>query len=193
LYEIGRFDQPDLSNLTDLKWDISTRPYRSKSHTPPFPLRAQAARLNAQEATMPGPVPKRSEERRRRNQEPGGIARTPTSTRPLAPTDWIADATWHPLAADWFLSLYQSGQAIYYERSDLATARYVAEAMSRNLNAHKFSPMLFTAVMQASTNLLATEGDRRRLRIELERVMVDDGAAEAKVSRMAQYRKSAAG
>jgi hypothetical protein len=46
-------------------------------------------------------------------------------------------------------------------------AYFVAEAMSKNLCQPKFSAVLFQAVISAAGNLLTTEGDRRRLKIEL--------------------------
>lgn len=84
------------------------------------------------------------------------------------------DPEWHEIARDWFASLAQSGQSRFYEPSDWQRARYVAEAMSRNLNAGRFSAQLFAAVISSAGELLDTEGARRRLRLELERGKVDD-------------------
>lgn len=67
------------------------------------------------------------------------------------------------------MSLAGSGQARFYEPSDWQTARYVAESMSRNLSAGRFSSQHFAAVMSAMTDLLTTEGARRRARLELDR------------------------
>lgn len=115
-----------------------------------------------------GPVPKRSAERRRRNKPDGpDLAQAPSAPEVSWPDP---DAAWHPVARDWYLSLAVSGQSRFYEPSDVATARYVAEAMSRNLNTSRFSAQLFAAVSSAMTELLTTEGARRRVRIELERV-----------------------
>jgi hypothetical protein len=114
---------------------------------------------------MPGPVPNRSDQRRRRNQDvpiDHAPAAAPFEREPASPE-------WHRVAQRWYDALAESGQAKFYEPSDWATAFYVAEAMSRNLEGGRFSAQLFAAVMAASTSLLATEGDRRRLRLELER------------------------
>lgn len=127
-----------------------------------------------------GPVPKRESQRRRTNDK-GSAVRAPSGSVVVAPA---ADEDWHPLARAWFGSLSESGQSVFYEASDWQTARYVAEAMSRNLHAEKFSSMLFAAVMSASASLLVTEGDRRRLRVELERV----GEADGEVSELDDYR-----
>jgi hypothetical protein len=131
---------------------------------------------------MPGPVPKRSDERRRRNKSPEGEITKPPAGAPFTPPE--ADDFWHPIAQEWFVSLGLSGQSALYQVSDWATARYVAEAMSRNLQAGRFSAQLFAAVMGATTSLLATEGDRRRLRVELQRSVAvdrDEEAADATV------------
>jgi hypothetical protein len=73
---------------------------------------------------------------------------------------------------------------VYYEASDWATAYYVAEAMSKNLSQGKFSAVLFGAVMTATTSLLATEGDRRRLRLELTAPEVENTNVDDEIFRL---------
>lgn len=119
-------------------------------------------------ARTTGPVPKRSAERRRRN-KPEGAEITSVPVAENSVTCPPADQSWHQIARDWYDSLARSGQAIFYEPSDWATARYVAEAMSRGLEASRFSAQLFAAVSSAMTELLTTEGARRRARLEIER------------------------
>ncbi|MFI6468739.1 hypothetical protein ACIBL5_00500 [Streptomyces sp. NPDC050516] len=80
-----------------------------------------------------------------------------------------ADEGWHPIASGWYLSLGESGQAVLYQPSDWAKARYVAELMSRTLRLDRPSGHLVTSLHQAMTGLLATEGDRRRSGVELSR------------------------
>lgn len=137
---------------------------------------------------MPGPIPKRSDERRRENKPEGvQVAKVPAG-KVVDPPD--ADPTWHPIALDWFESLKDSGQERFYQASDWATARYVAEAMSRNLNqGGKFSSMLFSAVMGSMTELLTTEGARRRARVELERV--EEAEKPVSLTIMEDYRRDA--
>lgn len=101
------------------------------------------------------------------------------------------DGQWHPVAQEWFRSLGESGQVHFFEPSDVATARYVATAMSQNLEAPegKFSSMLFAAVMSASADLLATEGSRRKLRVELQKATAEpDAQQQAAVTSMAERR-----
>lgn len=136
-----------------------------------------------------GPVPKRSDQRRRRNKPAGpAVAKLPAGS-PVPPKAPAPDPEWHPIALDWFNSLGESGQARWYEASDWMTARYIAEAMSRNLRqGQKFSSMLFSAVLSGMTELLTTEGARRRARVELERAAEPEKPA---VTIMSEYRKAA--
>ncbi|NUP43487.1 MAG: hypothetical protein HOY76_42315 [Streptomyces sp.] len=137
-------------------------------------------------ARTTGPVPKRSTERRRRNKPEGAEV----TTVPAAKQDVEcppADESWHQIARDWYDSLARSGQAVFYEPSDWATARYVAEAMSRGLQQSRFSAQLFAAVSSAMTELLTTEGARRRARLEIERGTKDEGKP-ADVTALDDYR-----
>jgi hypothetical protein len=91
-----------------------------------------------------------------------------------------ADRDWHPIARDWYRSLRLSGQSRYYEPSDWQTARMLADSMSRMLLAEDPNASMLNAIVQASRDLLTTEGQRRRLRLELTRETVaSDPAADA--------------
>lgn len=139
---------------------------------------------------MPGPVPKRSSERRRENKPEIEIVSAPGSE----PVDWPdADPDWHEIARDWFLSLKLSGQAAFYEPSDVARARYVANAMSKNLHQGQFSSMLFAAVNTAAGELLDTEGSRRRLRVELAKAVAEDPEQSAAVASLDEARSRLGG
>lgn len=119
---------------------------------------------------MPGPVPKRSAERRRRNLS--GQTDTVRMDGPVEAPE--CPEHWEPMARDWYLSLVESGQSRYYEPSDWTAALYVGEAMSRNLRSGKFSAELFRTVWAAMTDLLTTEGARRKARMEVERNAAPD-------------------
>jgi len=81
---------------------------------------------------MPGPVPKRSSDRRRRNAPVGGeIIEAPAAVVVDIPE---SDSEWHPVARRWFESLKLSGQRRWYEPSDWAIAYLIAESISRDLN-----------------------------------------------------------
>jgi hypothetical protein len=104
---------------------------------------------------------------------------------------------WHPIAHQAYWSLAASGQVIFMEPSDWMTAYALCETLSRELKAKPIvvpggegeastiqwviqpvNGSVLSSFLKGWTSLLATEGDRRRLRIELERRKRIDGAAE---------------
>lgn len=140
-----------------------------------------------------GPIPKRSEERRRRNKVDGPELVTAPSGPPAGLPDLPdPDPNWHEIATDWYLSLRESGQAAFYEPSDWAVARYVAELMSRALSSDRPPNGQYVAALNsAMSSLLTTEGDRRRARMELERKK--PGPKLAPVKPLDAYRDIAGG
>lgn len=116
---------------------------------------------------MPGPVPKRSSQRRRRNhvQVDRISVRGPVEAPPLD----LADV--HPLAAAMYEALARSAQAVYMEPSDWEYARWVAFVQSKA--AQKPTAMMVLAVDRMLSNLMVTEVDRRRVRVEIERTGQD--------------------
>ena len=141
-----------------------------------------------------GPIPKRSEERRRRNKDDGPeLIQAPAGQPEDLPDLPDPNELWHPIATDWYLSLRESGQAAFYEPSDWAVARYVAELMSRGLSEDRPPNGQYVAALNsAMSSLLTTEGDRRRARMELERKK-PDGPTLASVSPLDSYRDIAGG
>ncbi len=148
---------------------------------------------------MPGPAPKRDAERRRRNPK---VVETTT----VLIDDLIKEPveipevpeTWHPIARHWFESLARSGQAVFYEPSDWAAAMVIGETLSRELNPQyvaytdkesgeviaewitmPIKGASLAAILKGMTALMVTEGDRRRLSIELERKRATDEATAA--------------
>lgn len=134
------------------------------------------------------PIPKRSDQRRRRNL--ASAVDTVTMSEPVVVPE-LALTDVHPLAADMYESLKSSGQSQYFEPSDWQRARLMCEMLSRLLYAGKLSSMLYTAIQQDMAALLMTEADRRKLRMEIDRGAADTSAEDAKVSQMAAYRKVA--
>lgn len=141
-----------------------------------------------------GPIPKRSEERRRRNQDDGPeLIQAPSGGPEDLPDLPEPDALWHPIAADWYLSLRESGQSAFYEPSDWAMSRYAAHVMSQVLLSERGpNGQLVAALNSVMSSLLTTEGDRRRARMELERKK-PDGPKLASVSPLDSYRDIAGG
>jgi hypothetical protein len=142
-----------------------------------------------------GPIPKRSEERRRRNKDDGPeLIQAPAGQPKGLPDLPEPSPLWDPIATDWYLSLRQSGQAAFYEPSDWAVARYAAELMSRVLDCSERGPngQLVAALNSVMSSLLTTEGDRRRARMELERKPADKQVS-ASLFLVADYRSSIGG
>ena len=132
-----------------------------------------------------GPPPKRNAERRRRNKP-----NQPTDTVKVAGAVKVprADSTWHPKALGLYRSLKTSGQSKYYEPSDWWMAQVAAELTSDLLNSSKRSSEMVKAVDAIWARLLTTEGERRRVRMEIER-QTEDGES-ATVTAMDAYRRA---
>jgi hypothetical protein len=92
----------------------------------------------------------------------------------------------HPIAAAWYESLKTSGQSVFYQPSDWATAVVHAEVLSRLLSSSRLSAQGYAAWTSATTELLTTEGARRRARLEIERR--PEKQKPAAVSVMSDYR-----
>lgn len=107
----------------------------------------------------------------RSKEEKESVTRAPSGPPAELPDLPEADPGWHSIAADWYLSLRESGQAAFYQPSDWAVARYAAELMSRVLDRSERGPngQLVAALNSVMSALLTTEGDRRRARMELDR------------------------
>lgn len=139
-----------------------------------------------------GPVPKRSDQRH------GHRKAEPVDAAPAAPRSTTrkpsASADWHPIARRWYLALGRSGQAHWYEPSDWEHAYVWAEMLSRQLESDKPSAMMLAAWDSASARLLVTEGDRRRMRIELDKAAdLADPDEVAGVASMEVWRGKLAG
>lgn len=164
-----------------------------------------------------GPVPKRSDARRRRNKPDVAVTKVDIAALSNEEIEIPApDEDWHPIALQWYQSLARSGQATMYEPSDWATAYVLTEALSRELqpqpvivNGSNGEPgfiemhtlpikgAAMTSLLKGFGALLATEGDRRRLSIELERergrAAADAAARSAGVTPIADRRAARAG
>lgn len=136
-----------------------------------------------------GPVPKRSNQRRRRDSPDAIPLKTGAGDPDFQPDP--ANSKWHPVAKRWYESLARSGQSSFYEPSDWATAWMLAETMSRELRPRyvgfnektgevvkvdmPISGSSLTAILKGMNDLVITEGARRRMRIELAPRGVGDG------------------
>lgn len=136
---------------------------------------------------MSGPIPKRSSQRRRQNKV--HTDRVEVAEQVVVPDLDVDDP--HPIARDLYESLRLSGQAQWYEPSDWQRARVFIHLLSNQLKAGKPSSMMYTALQRDMDALLISEGERRRVRMEIERSPVDTSVEDAKVAQMARYRQAA--
>lgn len=113
------------------------------------------------------------------------------------------DPKWEPLVKAYWESFAASGQSMFYEPSDWMTAYALMEMLDRHLKPQdvrvgeikpavqeggevvyvfkaKLLPVpanVMGAILKGMTALMATEGDRRRMRLELERRSAMEAAA----------------
>lgn len=151
-----------------------------------------------------GPVPKRSDARRRENKPVVEITKAPAAPVVEMPD---GDPDWHPIAQRWFESLKTSGQNRFYEPSDWAVAYLIAESISMDFKPqfvgfaqtdrdsteaeYAVIPLKgasLSAYLKAMGSLLMTEGDRRRASVELQRNVAVDADEEASVTALDDYR-----
>ena len=121
-----------------------------------------------------GPIGKRDEERVRRN-----IPENPTETVTMIGTvkipelgDMSYEGETHPLISEMYDAIKASAAVKYYEPTDWQFARLTLYTLNQELIAsrHQGKPvgaMKLTAINQMLSALLLTEGDRRRVRLEI--------------------------
>ncbi len=115
-----------------------------------------------------GRTPKREDQRRTRHKLPPatkGAVQTSVK-QPRIRSDI------HPLAKSWYKSLAKSGQAEFYTASDWQVALAAAEALDYFLETKRAT--LLSEFNRMCAALCVTEGDRRRVRIELEHGKPDE-------------------
>ena len=116
---------------------------------------------------MSGPVPKRSDQRIRRNKDNGTVEKLDAIGKVAAPELNFVDP--HSLIVDLFDSLKDSAQSRYYEPSDWQYAKFALHFADVLLKSARPSAQLLASVNQMLTDLLVSEGSRRRVRLEIER------------------------
>lgn len=130
---------------------------------------------------MPGPPPKRSSQRRRRNSDGVEVESAPLRVE-LEQPECREDL--HPRAAGWYRSLASSGQARFYTDSDWQVALICAEAIDLFMKTGRAT--LLAEIRSLQSQLLATEGERRRVKLELERSKSEESGD---VSELDEYRR----
>lgn len=133
-----------------------------------------------------GVIPKRSDERIRRNKVEG-LEKISAIGPVKIPRLNIPDA--HPLVKDLYASLKNSAQSRFYEESDWQYARLAMYALNDMLKQQRISAIMLASINSMLTSLLVTEGDRRRVRLEVERD-TSSGAKVLDIAEMFQQRLS---
>lgn len=114
-----------------------------------------------------GPIPKRSNERIRRNAEGKNVEKVTAIGAVMIPPLNLDDP--HPIITDLYRSLTESAQRKYYEPSDWQYARLTLHFADQLLKSSRPSAQLLATVNQMLNSLLVSEGDRRRVQLEIER------------------------
>lgn len=124
-------------------------------------------------AATRGPIPQRTDETVRRNVgEP--VDKVPAFGPVEVPE--LGLGVTHFLVADLYEAMKNSAQAKYFEPTDWQYARLTLHQVNQTLLTTENIPaMKLAALNQMLASLLLTEGDRRRVRIEVERKNPEGG------------------
>ncbi|ASJ79518.1 minor tail protein [Mycobacterium phage Kalnoky] len=114
-----------------------------------------------------GPVRKRSDQRVRRNKD--AIETEKVTAIGAVPIPELGFDDPHPIVRDLYRSLTESAQRRYYEPSDWQYARTALHFLDGLLKSPKPNGQLLTTVNSMLSSLLVSEGDRRRVQLEIER------------------------
>jgi hypothetical protein len=123
-----------------------------------------------------GPVPKRSDQRVRRNKLETPVEKVETIGVVAVPELGFDDP--HFLTVDLYRSLSESAQARFYEPSDYQIARSVLHFLDQQFKASRPSGQMVQSLFSQLTDLLLTEGARRRVRLEVERAQAGGDVIE---------------
>ena len=115
-----------------------------------------------------GPIPQPDASLARKRTRKGGEVK-PLTIGERRPTRIPrADAKWHPIAKNLFNAVKRSGQSDFYQDSDWWLLYSLCDDLSfYKSNDHYRSGQMLQTIMSSMERLLVTEGDRRRVRIEL--------------------------
>lgn len=136
----------------------------------------------------PGPIPNHSSDlSRSRDANRDGRPDLVTGER-LPVSIPRADPSWHPAAKRLYNSVKTSGQAEYYQNSDWALLWALCDDMSHFKSADRRSAQMAATVYAGLGNLLLTEGERRKARIEL--ALPTEQETPASVTAVEDYKRS---
>lgn len=123
-----------------------------------------------------GPVPKRSDQRVRRNKAETPIDKVESIGVVAVPELGFVDP--HFLTVDLYRSLSESAQSRFYEPSDYQIARSVLHFLDQQFKTSRPSGQMVQSLFSQLTDLLLTEGARRRVRLEVERAQAGGDVLE---------------
>ncbi|WP_443058365.1 phage terminase small subunit [Streptomyces sp. NBC_00442] len=136
---------------------------------------------------IPGPVPNREADLARPRSRKGADVQPVAKGLMRDVKVPNADRNWHPIAKRLWDALKSSGQSDFYQNSDWAFAYSLCEDLSYYKTAGKRSGQMLQTIYSAFERLLVTEGDRRRVRIELHEPEPEEQSAA--VLAIADYKK----
>lgn len=113
---------------------------------------------------MPGPVPKRSDQRRRRNAP--SIAITKVDGAAASQPDLGLEVS--PIVEDWYGALALGPEAQFYTPAMWQRARIVAKVLDGVLTSGRPSSQMYAALQGDMKSLLVDAGELRRLGIEVQ-------------------------
>lgn len=117
--------------------------------------------------SKPGPAPKRSDERIRRNKPEYEITKIEAVGTVEQPDLGFDDP--HSITVELWESMSQSAQSQYYEPTDWAYAKFVLHHADQLLKNSRPSAQMFQGITSSFGDLLMSEGSRRRVAMEIER------------------------
>lgn len=141
---------------------------------------------------MPGPLPKRSDERTRRESVSDD---KPPMKKGMAHSykHWPKpDSEWERPVQQLFESLGKSGMNAFFEESDLAWARVVCDGLDEwyKTPSGRRSAMKLDIPLKHMAMLGFTEGERRKMRIELETPEIPEESVGSKARKMFEQQLS---
>lgn len=119
-----------------------------------------------------GPVPKRSEDRIRRNLEPP-TEKVVAFGAVVQPDLDFEDP--HPTVVRMWAALGDSAFTKYYEPTDWEMARVMLHFLDGQLKSFKANANMVSVIQSMMSDLLFSEGSRRRVRLEIEREALKQG------------------
>lgn len=129
-----------------------------------------------------GPIPERTDQVVRRNTPDIPVTKIAAKGPVKVPELDLDDP--HPIVKALYESLAASAQATYYEPSDWQYARLTLHFADKLLKKSDPSAVMLATVNQMLSSLLVSEGDRRRVRIEVERNQTQNGPQVVDIAEM---------